>query len=218
MNRVLVGAQWGDEGKGKVGYHLAEEHEVVARFNGGANAGHTVRLGQDKRVFRMLPTAALHPNVRLVIIGRGVVIDPLILRQEVDLVREVRPDLEIWVDPTASIVTERDKAEDAIHEEIRGIGSTKTGVGPAQANRRTRIGPIYSDLLAQDWADVKVTTEAGNSRLWADNVLACGAHGIMLDPYLGHYPFVTSSPCGPEAVTAGLGLSLRDVDQIVGTV
>ncbi|HOJ40948.1 MAG TPA: adenylosuccinate synthetase, partial [bacterium] len=81
MVTVLVGTQWGDEGKGKIVDYLAEEADIVARYQGGANAGHTVFVGERKHVFHLVPSGILHPD-KICVIGNGVVVDPVCLAEE----------------------------------------------------------------------------------------------------------------------------------------
>ncbi len=141
---AVIGAQWGDEGKGKAVDILAGHFDVVARACGGANAGHTIVVGGKKHVFRLLPSGCLHENVQ-VYLGSGMVIHLPTLIEEVDLLKsagiEILPRLHIA--ENAHIVFEFHKAIDGALEEKRGknaIGTTKRGIGPAYADKASRSG------------------------------------------------------------------------------
>ncbi len=150
-NIVVVGAQWGDEGKGKIVDLLAPHADVVARYQGGNNAGHTVVVGREKFVLQTIPSGILHPGVRCVI-GCGVVVDPASLVEEMEsLVRRgVSLDGNLYLSKNAHLIMPYHPALDRASESKAGraaIGTTGKGVGPAYADKAARIGIRMADLL-----------------------------------------------------------------------
>ena len=151
---VLVGAQWGDEGKGKVIDVLTEQADVVVRYQGGNNAGHTVEVGDEKYVLHLIPSGILHPG-KLSVIGNGVVVDPLALLEEIEHLqgRGVVVNGNLLVSDRANLVMPYHRVLDAIREEHSGkhgkikIGTTKRGIGPAYADKVARTGIRVVDLL-----------------------------------------------------------------------
>jgi len=148
---VIVGTQWGDEGKGKITNSLASRADMVVRFQGGANAGHTVSVGGEPLVFHLLPSGISVPGVTCVV-GPGVVVDPDALVAEIDEVRErgIEVGYNFMVDVGAHMVMPYHKAQEAAEERARGrgaIGTTLRGIGPAYADRHAREG-IPIGLLA----------------------------------------------------------------------
>mgnify|MGYP005837168295 CR=1 FL=1 len=147
---AVVGTQWGDEGKGKVVGYLAQRVAVVARFGGGANAGHTVRLAG--RTFRLhqVPTGVLFAG-RLAVVGNGAVVDPPALLAEMEELRAVGVDLSgLRLSERAHVVMPYHKLLDRLQEEARGegrIGTTGLGIGPAYADKSGRDGIRLADLL-----------------------------------------------------------------------
>ena len=224
MIETVVGAQWGDEGKGKVVAYLGStgNYDSAARWNGGPNAGHTVMKNGIAQVWRMLPACAPDPNIKRVYLGRGVVINPDILALEVQWAKEDNPDLDVIVDPRAHMISQSHVDMDEAHERERGIGSTKLGVGPAQADRALRLGQTAEDFYFQSSTfpreGIRLAVPEGFTPM--SPVLACGAHGVMLDLYHGHYPYVTSSVCTPSGVSHGLGVSNAEISDgaILGVV
>lgn len=151
---AVIGAQWGDEGKGKVVDLLAEEAEWVVRFQGGANAGHTISVEGKPLVLHLVPSGILHPHVRC-LVGPGVVIDPAELLREVDALRRagIEADGRLGVSGKAHVIFPYHRAEEAWMEKVRGegrIGTTMRGIGPAYADRTSRIGIRVFDLLDPD--------------------------------------------------------------------
>ena len=220
---TVVGAQWGDEGKGRILDYLGGEATVAARFNGGANAGNTVQIGQETVAFRMLPACALRPNVQECYIGRGVAVDGEVLTAEVETVRRWNPGLKVYVDPRAPVVTLEHKKRDAEQEAHRPIGSTKSGIGPAYSDQVTRLGLTVEDcpLMEREDLGIHIRPFSWIEMTWRreeSHLLAAGAHGVMLDINHGHYPYTTSNSCLPSAVGAGLGIDPRKVNTVVGVM
>jgi adenylosuccinate synthase len=144
---VVVGAQWGDEGKGKIVDVLAEGAEVVVRYQGGANAGHTVVKGDDEFVLHQIPSGILHPTARC-LIGNGVVLDPETLLSEVEELerRGVRVNGRLLVSSRAHLVLPYHKLLDQATERHQKIGTTGRGIGPAYEDKFGRRGIRVVDL------------------------------------------------------------------------
>jgi adenylosuccinate synthase len=146
---VIVGAQWGDEGKGKIVDIYTEFAEVVVRYAGGPNAGHTLVVGDDKLVVRLLPSGILRPQTRCVL-AQGMVIDPEVLLGEVDeLIRRGHRDVEkrLCVSDRAHLILPYHVLVDTLREAAPGgIGTTKKGIGPAYEDKARRTGVRAGDL------------------------------------------------------------------------
>ena len=149
MNRCIIGLQWGDEGKGKVVDILAEESDVVVRYAGGANAGHTVSIGGEKFALHLMPSGAVRPGVACVI-GNGVVVDPEVLIEEIDILakRGFSLDGRLYVSAAAHVVLDYHKHEDRLREASLGrdkIGTTARGIGPCYADK---VGRTFAVRMA----------------------------------------------------------------------
>src|SRR3954468_1615200 len=144
---VVVGAQWGDEGKGKLVDVLAERAAWVVRYQGGANAGHTVDLGSSTFVLHQIPSGILHPGVRCAI-GNGVVLDPDTLFHEIDGLVKDGVDVEgrLYVSERAHLVLPYHKLVDAESSASKEIGTTGRGIGPAYEDKAARRGVRVLDL------------------------------------------------------------------------
>jgi len=158
-NTVIVGAQWGDEGKGKIIDVLAEEADVVVRYQGGNNAGHTVKIGEATTVLHLLPSGILHDG-KVCVIGNGVVVDPLALLDEIAHIegKGIGTRGRLHVSDRAHVVFPHHRALDE-GREARGagenrIGTTKRGIGPCYADKVARIGLRMCDLLDADFAAI----------------------------------------------------------------
>lgn len=148
---VVVGAQWGDEGKGKVVDLLSENYDITARYQGGANAGHTVIIGDKKYVLHLIPSGILHEDCEC-IIGNGVVIDPVALMEEIELLEKEGINIEgrLWISQKAHLIMPYHKMLDRANEEKQGdrkIGTTGRGIGPAYVDKVNRKGIRIVDLL-----------------------------------------------------------------------
>ena len=147
---VLVGAQWGDEGKGKATDLLGDRVDYVVRYQGGNNAGHTVVIGDQKYALHLLPSGILSPNVTSVI-GNGVVIDPAVLLQEIAGLNERGIDTSnLKISTNAHLITPYHRTIDKVSERFLGnskIGTTGRGIGPAYADKINRIGIRVQDLF-----------------------------------------------------------------------
>lgn len=152
-NAVIVGTQWGDEGKAKVIDYLTERSDVIIRFQGGANAGHTVIVEGKKFVFHLVPSGLMYPG-KVCIVGNGVVFDAEQFLREVDELKEngISVENRLFVSDLAHLVLPYHKAQDVAAETKMGdgkIGTTGRGIGPAYADKVSRIGIRTGDLL--DW-------------------------------------------------------------------
>ena len=150
-NLFVVGTQWGDEGKGKIVDVLAKEADIVARFQGGPNAGHTVVFNGQKFVLHIIPSGILHPGKRC-IIGDGVVVDPGGLLAEIEGLtdRGVEVEGRLFISKNAHVIMPYHKAIDAESERAlgkRGIGTTKRGIGPTYSDQAARKSIRFCDLL-----------------------------------------------------------------------
>ncbi len=157
---VVVGAQWGDEGKGKVVDLLSEKYDIVARYQGGANAGHTVQIGDEKFILHLIPSGILHPNTQCVI-GNGVVIDPVALMDEISLLESKGIQIKgrLWISQKAHLIMPYHKLMDQVEEQVAGankIGTTGRGIGPAYVDKFNRRGIRIVDLLDPDLLERKI--------------------------------------------------------------
>ena len=150
-NTILVGAQWGDEGKGKIIDVLTEQADIVVRTQGGNNAGHTVFIGKKKYVLHLIPSGILRKG-KVCVIGNGVVVDPVGLVEEIDGLRKlgVKVNGNLFVSETAHLVFPYHRELDAQREVLKGknkIGTTKRGIGPAYGDKAARTGLRMIDLI-----------------------------------------------------------------------
>jgi adenylosuccinate synthase len=184
---VIIGAQWGDEGKGKVVDLLADRFDIVARYQGGHNAGHSVYVGDKAFVLRLLPSGIIHPE-KICVLGNGMVIDPKAFFEEVDQITEqgipVTPD-RLKVSSRAHLIMPYHKALDHTSEERLGnekIGTTLRGIGPAYEDKAGRRGIRVADALSPEILRMRVERNLeeanriivlyGNQPLRADEILA----------------------------------------------
>ena len=157
---VVVGSQWGDEGKGKITDLLSEEADIIVRYQGGCNAGHTVVRGDEQYIFHLIPSGILHEGVKC-LIGNGVVIDPESLLQEIENLKKknIEIDDNLYIDFKAHVVLPYHKTLDEVKEMKRGkdkIGTTKRGIGPAYADKIARTGIRMIDLIDEKFLPKKL--------------------------------------------------------------
>ncbi|WP_035587416.1 adenylosuccinate synthase [Hippea jasoniae] len=154
MNRLVVGGQWGDEGKGKIVDILAQNADVIVRYQGGSNAGHTVCVGDKKFILHLIPSGILHEN-KICVIGNGVVVDPKSLLEEKKILEDLGIEVEgrLFISEKAHLVMPYHKEFDAKKEAVLGensIGTTKRGIGPTYTDKHARVGIRICDLENPD--------------------------------------------------------------------
>jgi adenylosuccinate synthase len=154
---ILIGLQWGDEGKGKIVDVLAPTYDIVARFQGGPNAGHTLEFEGTKHVLHQIPSGIFHENIQN-IIGNGVVLDPIVFRVEMQKLQDRGVDAtkNLFISKKASLILPSHKVLDRVSEEALGsgkIGSTLKGIGPTYQDKIGRVGLRIGDILADDFQD-----------------------------------------------------------------
>ncbi|MBU2101955.1 MAG: adenylosuccinate synthetase, partial [Candidatus Omnitrophica bacterium] len=154
MNTVVVGLQWGDEGKGKIIDYLCRDKDIIVRFQGGNNAGHTVVIDGKKFVFHLIPSGILRDG-KICAIGNGTVIDPQVLIEEIKTLTSggilVSPE-NLKISFLAHVIMPYHRQMDALREknEIRKIGTTKRGIGPCYMDKVSRFGIRIVDFIDQD--------------------------------------------------------------------
>jgi len=185
---VIVGAQWGDEGKGKVTDLLAEQAQVVVRYQGGNNAGHTVVVGQQTLKLHLIPSGIHRPGV-LCVIGNGLVVDPRALVAEMDELEANGLDTSgLRISANAHLVMPYHLMLDGIEEERRGgksLGTTRRGIGPTYTDKVARYG-----LRVQDFLDIAVFEEKLSQALEQKNALLTAVYGkepLEMGPILQEY-------------------------------
>jgi len=175
-NIVIVGTQWGDEGKGKIVDLLAEYADIVVRFQGGNNAGHTMVVNGKQFIFHLIPSGILQKKT--CIIGNGVVVDPEVLLEELDRLNEkgihVGPD-ELQISEKAHVIMPYHKAIDHAREKKKGdkkIGTTGRGIGPSYEDKATRRGIRFIDLIDPDVFREKVNANLEEKNFYLKNYLS----------------------------------------------
>ncbi|MGE5073183.1 MAG: adenylosuccinate synthetase, partial [Anaerolineae bacterium] len=151
---VILGTQWGDEGKGKAIDTFAGDFDYVARFNGGNNAGHTIVNQYGSFKIHLVPSGIFYPRVRC-LIGGGVVIDPDVLIEEMDALRSsgIKLEKRLLISPRAHVIMPYHKLLDGLYEEAKGAGATGTtrrGIGPTYADKLSYNGLRWSDFADED--------------------------------------------------------------------
>jgi len=236
---VLIGTQWGDEGKGKVTDVLSNNMHVVVRYQGGNNAGHTVIVGEECFKLHLIPSGILYPNVTCVI-GNGVVVNPEVLFEEIAMLQKrgikVTPD-QLKISHAAHVIlpkyVELDKTDEA-DLGTKKIGTTQKGIGPTYAAKTSRKGMRMGDFLNQTLPEElkpyahlteKIKTFVCDTTLFLDNalknqknILLEGAQGTMLDLDHGTYPFVTSSNPSAGGACVGSGIGPNKINEVIGIV
>ncbi len=192
MNIIVVGTQWGDEGKGKIVDLLSEEADYIVRYQGGHNAGHTVVSGQNTIILHLIPTGVLHPE-KVGVIGNGVVVDPAALLEEIEMLASygVSVSGRLFISEMAHLIFPYHKALDKASERSKGsrkIGTTGRGIGPAYADKMARIGIRVIDLF-----DPPLLRQKLESNLTEMNLLLKEAYHLegfdfdkMYQDYLGY--------------------------------
>lgn len=209
MNQIVIGGQYGDEGKGKIISYLAlkDNPDVIARGGVGPNAGHEVNYKGVKYPMRMLSCGFVNENSRI-LIGAGVFVNPEVFLKEVQMLNCQN---RCGVDFRAGLITKEHIERDSASENSKKIGSTKTGCGPAVSDRVNRIGKTVSDSPELKPYLTDVVKEVHSAK----NVLLEGTQGFMLSNYYGTYPFVTSKDVSASSVAADVGMGPTDIDEVV---
>jgi len=179
---VVVGSQWGDEGKAKMIDFFSKDADIVVRYQGGANAGHTVVVQGKKYVFHLIPSGILHPG-KICVIGNGVVIDPEQLVKEMDDLKSQNIDIEgrIILSDAAHLILPFHKAIDSAMEEFRSakIGTTGRGIGPSYADKCYRTGIRIGDIFDEDLLEEKVRLVLDYKNLQLEKIH--GRKGFSID-------------------------------------
>lgn len=232
-NTVLIGLQWGDEGKGKIIDLLTPEYDATIRYQGGNNAGHTIVVGREKTVLHLIPSGVLHKNC-LCIIASGVVINPAVLIEEIESLRKngfLKDPKQLVISRKAHVIFPEHIERDLNREKERGssaIGTTGRGIGPCIEDKVTRRGvrmgeletcankeyAAYGKKLAPYLADTESLLKQWMSQ--GKKLLFEGAQGVGLDIDHGTYPFVTSSNTTSGAVFNGAGIPPGSLDSVIG--
>ncbi len=229
-NIVIAGAQWGDEGKGKIVDLLCEKVQVVARYNGGHNAGHTVLIGEEKYVLHLIPSGILRPGL-ICVLGNGMVIDPSALQKEIEELRGQGVVIEdnLVVSDRAHVILPHHRALEALAEELRGdrkLGTTLRGIGPAYEDKVGRRGIRVTDLLRPERLPEKLTEARrhyeqifkGSGREpeidWEQVVSDLAGHGEWMRPLIGDASAVLQreAAAGYSMLFEGAQATLLDVD------
>lgn len=213
MNIAVLGAAWGDEGKGHIVHHLSTNYDWVVRFNGGANAGHTIYRDGVKYVHNLMPSFDWRSQKPKAFLSSGMVIDLDQLVKEVQGLYSINPNLcsRVYVDPDAFMVLDEHKARDAANKHL---GTTNRGIGPAYTDKISRKGYRIRDAMkcSDDYRGkllIKALMDRGvqfkgllelRDEMTHDNILFEGAQGVMLDINHGIYPYVSCS----ESTAAGI--------------
>jgi adenylosuccinate synthase len=238
MNVVVIGAQWGDEGKGKIVDYLAKEAQIIVRFAGGANAGHTIVIGDEQYALHLIPSGVLYSD-KLVILGAGMVIDPVALFKELDMLngRGIDTTGRVFISDRAHLVLPRyiqiDKDRDAARK--KPIGTTGRGIGITYSMKSDRDGLRIADLSWKEKMEGLEDSDreflepyAGRLKAMSIDlatflmhrknaqVLFEGAQGALLDLDLGTYPYVSSGMSCAAGAAVGGCVGPRRLDKVLG--
>jgi adenylosuccinate synthase len=238
MNVVVIGAQWGDEGKGKIVDYLASEAQIIVRFSGGANAGHTIVIGTEEYALHLIPSGILYPD-KMVVLGAGMVIDPVALFNELEMLRDRGIDTtgRVLVSDRAHIVLPRyiriDQERDAARK--KPIGTTGRGIGITYSMKSDRDGIRIADLDWQEKLDGLDPADREFLAPYADRLRSMsidlssylfhhknaqtlfeGAQGTLLDLDLGTYPYVSSGMSCAAGAAVGGCVGPRNLDRVLG--
>ena len=238
MKVVVIGAQWGDEGKGKMVDYLANEAQVIVRFAGGANAGHTIVIGNEQYALHLIPSGVFYPD-KIVILGAGMVIDPKEMFEEIKMLvdRGINTKGRILISDRAHLVLPRyikiDKERDAARK--KPIGVTGRGIGITYSMKCDRDGIRVGDLAWKEKMDELEKEDRDFLAPYIDRLLEMsinlsdylrhrknsqvlfeGAQGTLLDLDLGTYPYVSSGMSCAAGAAVGGCIGPRALDKILG--
>ena len=166
---VLLGLQWGDEGKGKIVDLLSKNYSVIVRFQGGPNAGHTIWIENQKFVLHQIPSGIIRPNI-INVIGNGVVLDPVILQQEIENLEKYNIDVQgrLHISMGAHLIQPTHRLLDSVYENKADgtkIGSTLKGIGPTYQDKAGRFGLRIADVLNKDFDKIYASKRTQHLRL-----------------------------------------------------
>src|SRR5881396_3077696 len=185
---VVVGAQWGDEGKGKVTDLLAEQADLVIRYQGGNNAGHTIVRGSETYKFHLIPSGILYPG-KLCLIGNGVVVDPKVMTEEIVGLHSRGIDTSgLKISANAHVIMPYHLMLDHAGESKLGklqIGTTRRGIGPCYADKSARLGIRIQDLLDPKILRQKIEVALAEKNVWLERVY--GSEPLELEELAGRY-------------------------------
>lgn len=238
MKLVVIGAQWGDEGKGKIVDFLAKDADTVVRFSGGANAGHTIVHGSSTYKLHLVPSGIVYEDTR-VILGTGMVIDPEALETELQELTDagIEWNGRVLISDRAHLVLPRYKRmdRDLDTKRVQPIGTTGRGIGITYSMKSARDGVRVIDAfddallaaLSQEdrefllahrefFREMMIDVNAYMSDHRDENILLEGAQGTLLDLDLGTYPFVSSGSSSANGAAVGAGFGPRELDRVVG--
>ncbi|MDR1863619.1 MAG: adenylosuccinate synthase [Treponema sp.] len=238
MKVVVIGAQWGDEGKGKIVDYLANEAQIIVRFSGGANAGHTIVIGDQEYALHLIPSGILYPD-KMVVLGAGMVIDPAALFSEIEMLKDRGFDTSgrILISDRAHIVFPRyiqiDKDRDLARK--KPIGTTGRGIGVTYSMKSDRDGIRLADLSWKEKMDQLDEEDREFLKPYTEKLLAMsvdlsvylthhrnsqilfeGAQGTLLDLDLGTYPYVSSGMSCAAGAAIGGCVGPRALDKVLG--
>jgi adenylosuccinate synthase len=212
---VIVGGFFGDEGKGKIISHLvnSKKVEIVARGGVGPNAGHTVVVGKKKYALRMVPSGFAGNNVKKLLIGPGVLINPSVLLDEVKLTNTKG---KLFCDPQCGIITENHVDQDRTDNHLTGkVGTSGAGTGPANQDRVRRSLPLAKDIVElQDYL-CDVPYEVHSAIINGRPVLLEGTQATHLSLWHGTYPYVTSKDVTASAICSDVGVGPTQITDVV---
>ncbi|WP_086276720.1 adenylosuccinate synthase [Campylobacter vicugnae] len=255
---LIVGIQWGDEGKGKIVDMLSQNYDLVCRSGGGHNAGHTIWVNGVKYALHLVPSGILHPNI-INIIGNGVVVNPEVLIKEMAQFENLKG--RFYISDRAHLNLAYHSLIDQAKERLKGdkaIGTTGKGIGPAYADKISRTGHRVGELLDPELLSANLMNDFEANRVYLDalgvkipgkdeiyqelkgfkealapyiadttqilwkamdenkKILLEGAQGTLLDIDHGTYPYVTSSNTISAGACTGLGLSPKNIGNVIG--
>jgi len=209
---VIVGAFWGDEGKGKIISYLALKDNLdFCVRTGSVNAAHTVWMEGKKYALHMVPAAFVNPKCRL-FIAAGANVQVAKFLEEVELTKVHK---RIGIDNNASIIEDKHAAQDKASAHLKGIGTTGWGVGPAIEERVRRTSKLAKDLPELQHYVVDTVTEINEGIDQGKRVLLEGTQGFMLSLYFGTYPYVTGRDTGASAIASEAGVGPTRVDDVL---
>jgi adenylosuccinate synthase len=231
-NLAIIGAQWGDEGKGKIVDLVSLHFDIVARYQGGHNAGHTVVIEGKSYVLQLIPSGMFRGGKHGVI-GNGVVIEPTALLAEIHRMEEAGFSFQnrLHISDRAHLILPHHKWREQESEKKQAIGTTMRGIGPSYEDKAgRRLRDLYEGNSQTDEFLKQISTFQNEIKKYichcssflsdamhqGKSLLFEGAQGTMLDVDHGTYPFVTSSSCAAGGIAAGLGIGPGAVDKVLG--